>query len=320
MTLLQRRVVAAPLAAGLLVLALAGCSSSSGGSGDSGSAASAPGDFAAPGDRPALGDAVSGVEAASSRSAADRASGSGGGTTSTSVVQQASVIRTGTVALRADDVAKAAFEVQRITDTAGGEVSQEKTTTDDDGKASTSRQVLRIPTDSFTDTFDSLKQVAELETAASNEEDVTTQVVDNEVRVRVARASIDRIQTLLGRAQKIRDVIAIESQLSRRQAALSSLLRQQAYLADQTSMSTITVNTERAEKSRVAPADEANASFLSGLGAGWHGLVSVAVGLSVALGAVLPWLVVALVLGLILTPVVRRVRRRRTTPDPTVTA
>lgn len=228
--------------------------------------------------------------------------------------RQASIISTGTVSLRADDVGDARFEVQKVVDRVGGQVTDSETRTDDDGAVRTARLVLRVPSSEFTETMDALEKVADLEASSTTSEDVTTQVVDTNVRIRVQRQSIARIEQLLDRAGSIRDIVAVERQLTDREARLNSLLRQQAYLADQTSLSTVTVHLQRHrvdEPGQTEPEDDDG--FLAGLSAGWAALGTVAVGLATVAGALLPFLGVALVLGLPGWLVVRgAVRRRRT--------
>lgn len=229
--------------------------------------------------------------------------------------RQASIISTGTVSLRADDVGDARFEVQKVVDRVGGQVTDSETRTDDDGAVRTARLVLRVPSAEFTETMDALEKVADLEASSTTSEDVTTQVVDTNVRIRVQRQSIARIEQLLDRAGSIRDIVAVERQLTDREARLNSLLRQQAYLADQTSLSTITVHLQR------HPVDEPEEEdgedgFLAGLSAGWAALGTVAVGLATVAGALLPFLGVALVLGVPGWLLVRRAVRRRRTEAP----
>ncbi len=105
--------------------------------------------------------------------------------------------------------------------------------------------VLRIPVEHFDDAMADLKGVAELESANTNEDDVTTKVIDTQTRLKVQKRSIARITTLFDRAESIRDIMAIEAQLSRRQAVLDSLEKQAAYLAGQTTLSTITVSVDQ---------------------------------------------------------------------------
>lgn len=229
--------------------------------------------------------------------------------------RQASIISTGTVSLRADDVGDARFEVQKVVDRVGGQVTDSETRTDDDGAVRTARLVLRVPSAEFTETMDALEKVADLEASSTTSEDVTTQVVDTDVRIRVQRQSIARIEQLLDRAGSIRDIVAVERQLTDREARLNSLLRQQAYLADQTSLSTITVHLQRHPVDEPEEEDGEN-GFIAGLSAGWDALGTVAVGLATVAGAVLPFVGVALVLGLPGWLLVRGAVRRRRTDAP----
>lgn len=221
------------------------------------------------------------------------------------------VIRKGDVALRSHDVAKAQFEVQKVVDRYTGQVTEEKTSTDDDGQPAYTRMVLRIPTAQFADAMDALKQIdgAELESANSSEDDVTTKLIDTRTRLAAQKRSIARITVLFDRAQSIRDVMAIEAELSQRQADLDSLERQAAYLRGQTSMSTITVSIDEIPKATTTKHEDST-GFLAGLSAGWDALATFAVALATAFGAVLPWLVVLLVLGPPAWLVGRAIRRR----------
>lgn len=231
-------------------------------------------------------------------------------------IERAAVISVGTVSLSSKDVADARFDVQKVTDRFRGQITDEDTRTDDDGKIDTSRMVLRIPSEDFQHAMDELEQVASLENSTITSEDVTTQVINNRVRIRAQKASIARIQALLARAQNIGDIIRIEGQLSRRQANLTSLERQQAYLSDQTSMSTITVHLERTpEKAPPKKESEDQAGFVAGLDAGWDTLKTLGTGLATASGALLPFLVVGLVLALPFWLLVLPALRRRRPAD-----
>jgi hypothetical protein len=238
------------------------------------------------------------------------------------------VIRTGAVALSADDVDQARFDVLKIVAQHAGQVTEEETRTNDDGDVKTSLMVLRIPSADFAEVMSQLEKVADLQMSTSNSEDVTTKVIDNQVRIRVERRSIARIQTLLDRARTIRDIVRIESQLTRRQANLNSTLRRQAYLRDQTSLSTISVALERTKDQAVAqtvhaqlPAD--TSGFSAGLNTGWHKMTIAAVGIATLAGVSLPWLVVLLLLAPFAwfagRPVVRRLRALRA-PEPEAAA
>ena len=232
------------------------------------------------------------------------------------VTQQRSVISTGVVSLRGDDVGQARFDVEKIVDTHGGEITDERTDTDKEGVVARSRLVIRVPVAEFDETMGELEQnVAELGSSSRTSEDVTTQVIDTEVRVRAQEKSLERIEVLLARARSIRDIVAIEAQLTRRQAELDSLKQQQAWLADQTSMSTITVHLEK-KPDKAAAKKKDDTGFLAGFASGWHGLKAFTNGAATVLGALLPFAVVLLLVGVPLWYAGRRLLRQRSAPAP----
>ena len=178
--------------------------------------------------------------------------------------------------------------------------------------------VLRIPTAEFDDAMSELEKVAPLVSSKRQSADVTTQVLDIDVRVEAQQRSIDRIQVLFDHATSIKDIVSIEGELSRRQADLASLQAQQRYLADQTSMSTITLAVERTPKAtKPKPKDHDEAGFLSGLSDGWGALKTFLVASSTVAGALLPWLVLVLVLAIPGWPLFRRLRRRESAAPAT---
>ncbi len=295
--------------AAVVLVLLSGCSSSSDAGGGDGASSSdadlgtareaAP--AAAQGDDQAADGAA---QVASSQSGSSDASGG------TSVEQQ-KVISTGNVQLRSDDVGQAIFDVRKIVDVHGGNIAEDDTETDKEGAAFRSRMVLRVPTADFDATMSELEEIGALVSSKRQSADVTTQVLDIDVRVEAQQRSIDRIQVLFDHATTIKDIVSIESELSRRQADLASLQAQQSYLADQTSLSTITLAVERTpEETEPKPKDDDDTGFMSGLSDGWGALKTFLVGGSTVVGALLPWLVLMLVLAVPGWPLVRRLRRR----------
>jgi len=250
----------------------------------------------------------------------DSAYQSGGGDSAGSVAREASyqdsppeqqaVIRNGSVSLRSKDVGQVRFDVQELVDQYGGQVTDNKTETDRSGSPLRSRMVLRVPSTDFDEVMDRLAKLATLASTTSSSEDVTTQVIDVDARIAVQERSVRRVRQLLDQARSIRDIMSIENELAERQAALDSLKQQQAWLADQTSQATIKVHIERTTKTPPPP-EETN-GFVAGLKAGWHGLRTAFVGASTVLGAVLPFALVALVVGGPILLVWRK--RRRTVP------
>lgn len=225
-----------------------------------------------------------------------------------------SIIATGAISLTSKDVGETRREVQRIVDAQGGDVTEENTETDDDGAAAYARMVIRVPSPTFGTTMEALEKAGPLRSSTRGSEDVTTQVIDTGVRVRAQEASLKRVELLLAEAKSLKDVIWIESQLTTRQAELDSLKSQQTWLKDQTSLSTVTVDISRDHgKAKETKKDEEPAGFLVGLRGGMTALGAGFAATATILGALLPFAVLALVLGL---PVWLVVRRRRSTSVP----
>jgi hypothetical protein len=321
MTLTPARILIPALL--VAALALTGCASSGDDSGDGGSSASVADAPAPESQQRELvdgfadgADALADDAGADSDSAAKPAESTALSKTYTAPEQ--ALIRKGNVALRADDVGRAQIEVQKVVDRYAGQVTDEKSQSDDDGKAAYTRLVLRVPSEDFGKAVDDLKDIGELESATTKQDDVTTEVIDVQTRLKVQKRSIARISVLFQQAQNIRDIMAIESELSQRQADLDALEQQAAYLANQTSLSTIVVSIDKIPVKKKAEPKDDDAGFVAGLSAGWGALSTFAVGLATALGALLPWLVVLGLLGIPTLLLVRSLRRR--TPAPAVEA
>ena len=163
--------------------------------------------------------------------------------------------------------------------------------------------------------LDQAQAEGDLVRVVSDEQDVTETVIDVDSRVKSAQASVERIRALLSEATTIGEVVRIESELSRREADLESLLAQQRVLADQTEMATLSVTVLAPEAVDTAPEDEEG--FVAGLERGWDAFVNVVVVALTTIGVLLPFLVVG---GLIALPLLLAWRRRRPidhpAPDP----
>ena len=290
-----------------LLLSLTACSGGS--DGDSPDAATAMDGGAAGG---SAGDmAESAPEAPADAAAASKDMGAA--RNAVDLTTQQALIKTGAVSLRSADVGKTRYDVQVLVDEQGGQVADDKTETDKSGEPLRARMVLRVPVDSFEDVMNELGSMETLASTSTSSEDVTTQLIDVEARIKAQQASVERVRQLLAQAQSIRDIMAIESELAQRQAELDSLTQQQAYLKDQTSMATVKVNIERLPDPKAAVAKDNDSGFLAGLAAGWDGLKTTVVAVATVVGALLPFAVLVLLVGV---PVWLLVRRMRRSPAP----
>ena len=231
------------------------------------------------------------------------------------------LIKRGTISLESEDVEAARLDARKVVDTYNGSIDEEETATDDDGDVSTVRMVLRVPAADFDRVVEALKDVATLTDASTSSTDVRDRVIRTNVQIGVQRDAIERIRLLLDRASSISDIIRIEGELTDRIARLETLQRTAAYLADQTSMSTINLYLEKtAEKVTPKPEEKKRTGFIAGLDRGWGAFSDTVVWIAGAVGTVLPFAVTLLVLGVPLAWLLRRrLRNLRPAAQPPAT-
>jgi hypothetical protein len=216
------------------------------------------------------------------------------------------IIRTAYVTMRVDDVMRSAADLRARVGAAGGQVTAEDDRTDGESRYVTiTAQVPAADLDAF------LADIGDLGTVDSlsvNAQDVTQQVVDLDARIAALQASIQRMNELLAEAERIEDLLAIETQLSARQAELDSLVAQREWLGTQVAMSSVTVSLSPSTELAAVDAP----GFWSGLASGWAAFVAFLGILVTAAGFVLPFaLVVAVIVVPVVIIIVRRSRRRR---------
>ncbi|WP_327133988.1 DUF4349 domain-containing protein [Streptomyces sp. NBC_01343] len=213
------------------------------------------------------------------------------------------VIRTATLALETADAQKALAGARTAAEGAGGYVGNESTGRGEDGRM-TSTLTLRVPGERFDAVLGAMEGSGRLLHRKVEAQDVTQKVADVDSRVRSQQASVARVRDMMDKATALGDVVMLESELSKRQSDLESLLAQQTALKDQTSMGTITMEvSEPAPKP--AEKKDGDPSFTAALKGGWNVFTTVVRYLALAVAAVLPFAVTAAVVLLVL-----RVHRR----------
>ena len=169
---------------------------------------------------------------------------------------------------------------------------------------------VRVPAASLPALISDLARAGTVHASAIDRVDVTSQAVDLRARIDALEASVSRLTQLMAKAGSVADLLSAESALSSRQADLESYEQQLKALESQVAMSTLTVTvTPHPTIVRANPA-----GFGDGLAAGWSGFVATVNGLVVAIGFVLPWLAVVVLLAAITWAVVllaRAIRSRR---------
>lgn len=273
--------------AGLLALGLGACSG--GGASDSAGAAAA-----------ASGGQVRDMGAAApGQSAADAAN------QATATLAEPKIARRADTAIVVKDIDGAAAQIRTLAATAGGAVLNESLTSGstDASAATVGTMSIQVPADKLDDTLSRLAELGDMVSRNTNADDVSAAYVDTEARVKSMQASVDRMRTLMSQATAISDIIAIEGELSRRQADLEALEAQMKSLEGQVAMAPISI---RLTTNQVDLGVDGG-GFLGGLKAGWTAFVASVNFLLMALGALLPFAVAA---AIVLVPLVMWLRRR----------
>jgi hypothetical protein len=226
-------------------------------------------------------------------------------------IDSRSMIFTGTVTVRVTDVERAAADASSIATAAGGFVGGDDRTSAKN--RSQARMTLRVPSARFYSTVDSIARLGKEESRQLSTEDVTDQVTDVDARIATGQASVDRVRDLIARAASISELVSLESELSRREADLESLKSRKRNLDDQITLSTITAVLLGPEAANPAPKKH-ETGFLAGLKSGWHSFAASMGVLATVVGALLPWLVALAVPVAVALWWVRRTRRPRVEP------
>lgn len=220
-----------------------------------------------------------------------------------------SIVYKGELTVRAKNVDEAAAKASTITTGAGGIVAGDNRHSS--GNDESADLILRVPSAAFYGTVNKLSEdLGEELSRGISTDDVTEAVVDLDARIAGQKASVDRTRALLSRAQQIGEIVTIEQELARREGELASLQARKRSLADQVTLSTVTLHLIGPKAA--SPASEAKSgNFLTGLAAGWNAFTATVNGALIVLGAMLPFLVA---LGIPVAVLVWLLRRRRPRP------
>ena len=244
------------------------------------------------------------------------ASGVGGGRVA--AVDDAKIIRTGTMSIEVKDVGAALRTARDAIVGLGGYVGA--STTSNDGEQPSAQITYRIPAAKWETALDLLRGLNGLTTKVVTEHteavEVTSQVIDLQARIANLRASETAFQGIAAKATKISDVLEVQAQLTQTRGEIERLTAQLKDLNDRAGYASLTVQynvpilaVEVAQKGwdPASVIDEASASMVSVL----QGLATAGIWFAIV------WLPILLIMGLVLVSVVAIARRlgygRRTT-------
>jgi hypothetical protein len=212
------------------------------------------------------------------------------------------VIVTGSVNLTVKEPKDVAQRLSAYVESIGGRVD-ERTQNNDSGGGSAFLKV-RVPSGKVTSTIAHLKTYGTVDDVSLENTDVTSQTADLGARIKALQLSIDRLETIMGDADTSAELIKAESALTQRQSELDSLKSQQATLAGQVQLSTLSIDLSQKNKAdKVSPG-----GFHGGLVDGWNGVVSTVNHIVKVVGVLLPWAAIVAALSGAYVLVMRRRR------------
>ncbi|MCZ6699080.1 MAG: DUF4349 domain-containing protein [Planctomycetota bacterium] len=223
---------------------------------------------------------------------------------------QRQVIRKATIELTTDDVSKAFHKAQLIVNEGLGEFVQESALTGS-GETAQADLTIRVAAGRLSEVLQALRELGEVESERRGGQDVTTQVVDVEARLRNERRVETELLDLFDKRKDapLSEVLQLRAKLGEVRREIERLTAQRDRLSRLVSLATVLVFIRTPEGQRHSDIG-ASAYFGEVLGSawrrGWTFLAdTVALVFSVFVGGLIWWVLIAFaILG------IRRVRRR----------
>jgi len=150
------------------------------------------------------------------------------------------IIRTVTLALSVDDVSHAFQQVDLMADSVGGSVTS--STFKQEGDRTNATVVLRIPADqrTYNAAMEQLRKLAvRVPEESLSSQDVTEEFVDLESNLRNLQATDVRLVSLMERAQKVDEVIAVQRELANVRGQIERIEGRRRFLERRSEFTTI---------------------------------------------------------------------------------
>jgi len=168
---------------------------------------------------------------------------------------------------------------------------------------------VRLPVDKYSGFLEQARKLGELESLASNSQDLTEQYYDLEARIRNKQKEEARLLKHLEETTgKLEEILTVEREISRIREELERMEGKMRVLQDLVSLATVTLRVD--EMKGYVPAEAPTFAVRLGRAffGSWHALVSTGETAAVAGAAAGPWLAIV---GLPFAAVLSIIRRRR---------
>lgn len=153
------------------------------------------------------------------------------------------VIRSGSLKLTVQNTVEIVKEIERITLSLGGIVSESYVYEFREGQYA-ANLTLRIPADLFSPAMQQLQGLGKAADVYTGDDDVTMGYLEMEARIRNLRAQEERLLEILELANTVDEVLQVERELNRVRGDIEVMTSHFNYLRDQVAFSTIAVRVQ----------------------------------------------------------------------------
>ena len=231
------------------------------------------------------------------------------------------------VTMTSDDLRRTVQGITRSAAAHGGAVftsdidygtGTDGTDTDDATPSGRATLTVKVPPAELGAVLVGLDELGTVLSSNQQAQDVTEQLVDLGVRILNAEQSVERVRGFLDQATDLRQMVDLESELTRRQTDLERLLATQANLAERVALSTLTIDVLPATAAPVT-VDDGEDTIGDAFRSGWDAFLGALFAVGFVLAILAPFLALAALVLLIALVVARpwRHRSRPTTTAPT---
>ena len=146
-------------------------------------------------------------------------------------VEPRKVIYTGTFTVLVPDAAAAVEAARKLADSLGGYMQH----------SSLDSIVIRVPAARFGEAAEALKSIGAVTNQEIDAQDVTEEYEDLDLRLRSAKALLDKLLALLAKAEAVKDALEVEREVARVRAEIEKLEGLKNRLSSRIAYATLTV-------------------------------------------------------------------------------
>jgi uncharacterized protein DUF4349 len=202
-------------------------------------------------------------------------------------LQSEQIARTGSVSLLVPDVESAIAKIGAAARAQGGEVlSMNDDTPSQPGVRHTAQLQVGVPVGRFDQAMDAIARLGGLQSRSVSAENVASQIVDSEARLRNLRSTEADLLRIMSRSGKIDEVLQVENQVSATREQIEQLEGSVSALKHRVAIATVAVDVE--DEAPASPVDVGIGARLDGI---WSAAVASMKDFTVAVVGMLLWAV-----------------------------